>query len=106
MRTAGRDSEVSPVGKAIICCLSFVLMVFAASMLNPLSLSFPVAIGVLFLYSYQEVHLMAHFVLGLAISAAPAPGLPYEACSIHRSAAHLAVIFWLAGSMRSMRSGY
>ena len=103
-RTAGREIPrgVIPVGEAVgFVVLSFVLMVFAASMLNPLCLILsPVAIGVLFLYSFtKRFTWMAHFVLGLAISAAPLgawiairgtfdPGvLPMT----------FAVIFWLAG---------
>ena len=48
-------------------------MLLAAYMLNPLCLMLsPIAIGVLFLYSFtKRFTWAAHFVLGLAISAAP-----------------------------------
>ena len=75
-RTAGREIPrgVVRVSEAIAFVLvSFCLMVVAAFMLNPLCLMLsPIAIGVLFLYSFtKRFTWMAHLVLGLAISAGP-----------------------------------
>jgi 4-hydroxybenzoate polyprenyltransferase len=103
-RTAGREIPrgVIPVGEAIgFVVLSFILMVFAAFMLNPLCLILsPVAIGVLFLYSFtKRFTWMAHFVLGLAISAAPLGAWIAIRGVFDPSILPLtfAVIFWLAG---------
>jgi 4-hydroxybenzoate polyprenyltransferase len=75
-RTMGREIPTGKVsiGSALIfSVISLGLMVFAAYMLNPLCLKLsPVAIAVLALYSYSKRFTWgAHFVLGLAISAAP-----------------------------------
>jgi len=103
-RTAGREipKGVIKVGEAIgFVFLSFVFMVFAAYMLNPLCLMLsPLAIGVLFLYSFtKRFTWLAHFVLGLAISAAPLGAWIAIRGTFDPSILPLAlsVIFWLAG---------
>jgi 4-hydroxybenzoate polyprenyltransferase len=86
---------------AAFVLLSFCLMVGAAYMLNPLCLMLsPVAIGVLFLYSFSKRFTwMAHLVLGLAISAAPLGAWIAVTGSFDFRVLPLvfAVIFWLAG---------
>jgi 4-hydroxybenzoate polyprenyltransferase len=103
-RTAGREIPrgVVKVGEAIAFVLfSFCLMVAAAGMLNPLCLMLsPVAIGVLFLYSFtKRFTWMAHLVLGLAISAGPLGAWIAVTGSFDYKILPLvfAVIFWLAG---------
>jgi 4-hydroxybenzoate polyprenyltransferase len=92
---------VSVTSALVFSLVSLGIMVFAAYMLNPLCLKLsPVAIAVLAIYSYtKRFTWVAHFFLGLAISAAPLgawiavkgefdPGvLPLV----------LAVFFWLPG---------
>lgn len=103
-RTANREiprGVISAAETVVFIVVSFALLFLAAAMLNPLCLMLsPVAVAVLFLYSYtKRFTWAAHFVLGLAISAAPLgawiavrgsfdPGILPLA---------LAVIFWLAG---------
>jgi 4-hydroxybenzoate polyprenyltransferase len=103
-RTAGREIPrgVVQVSEAIAFVLvSFCLMVVAAGMLNPLCLMLsPVAIGVLFLYSFtKRFTWMAHLVLGLAISAGPLGAWIAVTGSFDYKIVPLvfAVIFWLAG---------
>ncbi|SPQ00429.1 putative 4-hydroxybenzoate polyprenyltransferase [Candidatus Sulfobium mesophilum] len=103
-RTAGRELPRGAIGvpeTVLFVLCSFSLMVWAAYMLNPLCLKLsPVAIGVLFVYSFTKRFTWAsHFVLGLAISAAPlgawiAVKGAFDAAIIPLAAA---VIFWLAG---------
>jgi 4-hydroxybenzoate polyprenyltransferase len=103
-RTAGRELPrgVIGVGETVIfVAVSFGILVFAAYMLNPLCLMLsPIAIAVLFLYSFTKRFTWAsHFVLGLAISASPlgawiAVRGTFDAEIIPLAAA---VIFWLAG---------
>jgi 4-hydroxybenzoate polyprenyltransferase len=103
-RTAGRELPrgVIGVGETVIfVAVSFGFMTYAAYMLNPLCLMLsPVAIAVLFLYSFTKRFTWAsHFVLGLAISASPlgawiAVKGTFDAEIIPLTAA---VIFWLAG---------
>lgn len=80
---------------------SIAIFIFAAYMLNPLCLKLsPVALAVLFIYSYTKRFTWAtHFVLGLALSAAPlgawiAVRGTFDAEIIPMG---IAVIFWLAG---------
>ncbi|HEB02454.1 MAG TPA: 4-hydroxybenzoate octaprenyltransferase [Nitrospirae bacterium] len=75
-RTRGREIPAGVVSKAsalLFSLISLGVMVLAAKMLNPLCLALsPVAIMVLVLYSFAKRFTWgAHFVLGLAISAAP-----------------------------------
>jgi 4-hydroxybenzoate polyprenyltransferase len=103
-RTAKREIPLGIIGVGetiVFIVISFFFLILAAYMLNPLCLWLsPLAVLVLFIYSYtKRFTWAAHFVLGLAISAAPlgawvavrgsfSPGiLPLV----------LAVIFWLAG---------
>ncbi len=103
-RTAGREIprgvvKVSEASAFVL--LSFFLMIGAAYMLNPLCLMLsPIAIGVLFLYSFtKRVTWMAHLVLGIAISAGPLGAWIAITGSFDRTILPLvlAVIFWLAG---------
>ena len=103
-RTAGREipTGIIATGEAVgFVILSFCLMLLAAYMLNPLCLMLsPIAVGVLFLYSFtKRFTWLAHFVLGLAISAAPLGAwiAIQGAFDIRIMPLALAVIFWLAG---------
>jgi 4-hydroxybenzoate polyprenyltransferase len=103
-RTAGRELPrgVIGVGETVFFgAVSFGFMVFAAYMLNPLCLMLsPVAIAVLFLYSFTKRFTWAsHFVLGLAISASPLGAWIAVRGSFTAEIIPLAaaVIFWLAG---------
>jgi 4-hydroxybenzoate polyprenyltransferase len=101
-----RDRElprgVIMVSEAVLFTIvSFAVLVLAAYMLNPLCLKLsPVAIAVLFLYSYTKRFTWAtHFVLGLSLS-----GAPFGAWIAIRGTFDaeilpitVAVIFWLAG---------
>ncbi len=103
-RTAGRELPRGLIGvkeAALFVLVSFGLLIFAASMLNPLCLKLsPVAIAVLFLYSFtKRFTWISHFVLGLSISAAPlgawiAVRGTFDAQIIPLG---LTVVFWLAG---------
>src|SRR3990170_8451316 len=86
---------------ALFIIVSFAVLVLSAYMLNPLCLKLsPVAIAVLFIYSYTKRFTWAtHFVLGLALSAAPlgawiAVRGTFDTEIIPMG---IAVIFWLAG---------
>jgi len=103
-RTAGREipKGLIRVSEAVgFVILSFAFMVLAAYMLNPLCLMLsPIAIGVLFLYSFtKRFTWTAHFVLGLAISAAPLGAWIAVKGTFDPAIIPLAtaVIFWLAG---------
>lgn len=103
-RTKNREI---PAGKinvrdaGIFTLISFAAMLYAAGSLNPLCLMLsPVAIAVLFLYSYtKRFTWLSHFVLGISISAAPLGAwiavrgsFDFEILPLA-----LAVVFWLAG---------
>jgi len=103
-RTAGREipQGLIKVSEAVgFVILSFGCMIFAAFMLNPLCLMLsPIAIGILFLYSFtKRFTWTAHFVLGLAISAAPLGAWVAIKGTFDPAVIPLAVavIFWLAG---------
>ena len=75
-RTKDREipaGTISASSSLLFSLISLGVMVFSAYMLNPLCLKLsPVAIVVLLLYSFtKRFTWVAHFVLGLAISAAP-----------------------------------
>ena len=81
--------------------VSIAIFIFAAYMLNPLCLRLsPIALAVLFIYSYtKRFTWTTHFVLGLALSAAPlgawiAVRGTFDTEIIPMG---IAVIFWLAG---------
>jgi 4-hydroxybenzoate polyprenyltransferase len=64
---------VSPAAAALFVVASSALLVLAAWQLNPLALALsPVALGILFLYSYTKRFTWAsHLVLGLSLAGAP-----------------------------------
>lgn len=103
-RTAGREIPAGAVkvGEAsVFVALSFGLMVLAAAMLNPLCLMLsPVAVGILFLYSFtKRFTWAAHVVLGIAISGAPLGAWIAITGGFSASILPLvaAVVCWLAG---------
>jgi 4-hydroxybenzoate polyprenyltransferase len=103
-RTAGRELPRGAirVGEAVVfVIISFGFLVYAAYMLNPLCLKLsPVAIAVLFLYSYtKRFTWISHFILGLSISAAPLGAWMAVKGSLDPEILPLAlaVVFWLAG---------
>jgi 4-hydroxybenzoate polyprenyltransferase len=103
-RTEGREipqGAISVFAAVIFVIVSFLFLVFAAYMLNPLCLKLsPIAIAVLILYSYtKRFTWMSHFVLGLAISAAPLGAwiAVIGSFDIEIIPLVIAVIFWLAG---------
>ncbi|MGD0281815.1 MAG: UbiA-like polyprenyltransferase [Dissulfurispiraceae bacterium] len=103
-RTAGREI---PSGKirisdaSLFTVIAFTLMIFSAYRLNPLCLKLsPVAVLVLIIYSYtKRFTWMAHFVLGIAISAAPLGAWIAVRGALNAEILPLAiaVVFWLAG---------
>lgn len=103
-RTSQREipSGLIKVGEAFFfTVVSLAVMVFAAYMLNPLCLWLsPLAIFVLVLYSYMKRFTwLAHFVLGIAISAAPLGAWIAVRGTFDTEILPLglAVVFWLAG---------
>jgi 4-hydroxybenzoate polyprenyltransferase len=103
-RTSSRELPkgiISVTEAGLFVLLSFCLMIVAAYMLNPLCLRLtPVAIIVLFIYSYTKRFTWAsHFILGLAISAAPVGAwiAVRGTFDIEVLALAFAVVFWLAG---------
>ena len=103
-RTKGREiprGAISVFAAVLFVVVSFIFMVFAAYMLNPLCLKLsPVAIAILVLYSYtKRFTWMSHFFLGLSISAAPLGAwlAVKGSFDIEIIPLAIAVIFWLAG---------
>jgi len=103
-RTEGREiprGAISVFAAVLFVVVSFVFLVLAAYMLNPLCLKLsPIAIAVLILYSYtKRFTWMSHFVLGLSISAAPLGAwiAVKGSFDIEIIPLVIAVIFWLAG---------
>ncbi|MGC2063407.1 MAG: UbiA-like polyprenyltransferase [Thermodesulfovibrionales bacterium] len=103
-RTANREIPrgiISAGETVVFVVISFSFLILAAYMLNPLCLVLsPAAICVLFIYSYtKRFTWAAHFVLGLAISAAPLGAWVAVRGSFNPGILPLAlaVIFWLAG---------
>ncbi len=103
-RTANREipsGKIRITDAAVFTFISLVVFVFAAYNLNPLCLKLsPVAIAVLFIYSYtKRFTWLSHIVLGIAISAAPLGAwiavrgtFDWEIMPLS-----IAVVFWLAG---------
>ena len=103
-RTAMREIPAGKVRVAdaiVFTIISFAVLILAAYMLNPLCLKLsPIAIAVLFLYSYtKRFTWLSHFVLGLSVSAAPLGAwiavrgtLDWQILPVG-----FAVVFWLAG---------
>lgn len=103
-RTSKRElpKGVIAVSEAIVFVLiSFGIFIFSSYMLNPLCLKLsPVALIVLLLYSYtKRFTWTSHFILGLAISAAPIGAwiAVKGTFNIEIIAMGIAVVFWLAG---------
>jgi len=103
-RTRNREipKGVIKVSEAVLFTIvSFAVLLLSAYMLNPLCLKLsPVAIAVLFLYSYTKRFTWAtHFVLGLSLSAAPLGAWiairgTFDAEILPIT---IAIVFWLAG---------
>jgi len=103
-RTKNRELPrgIIQVSEAILfTAVAFAMFILAAYMLNPLCLKLsPIALAVLFIYSYtKRFTWVTHFVLGLALSAAPLGAwiavrgnFDLEILPIA-----IAVVFWLAG---------
>ncbi len=103
-RTRNREIPSGKIGvmdAAVFTFISFVVLIYAAYSLNPLCLMLsPLAIMVLVLYSYtKRFTWAAHFVLGIAISAAPLGAWLAVRGSFNAEILPLctAVVFWLAG---------
>jgi len=103
-RTSNREIPrgLIMVSEAVLfSMLSFAVFVFAAYMLNPLCLKLsPIAIAVLFIYSYtKRFTWTTHFILGLALSAAPIGAWIAVKGTFDLKILPIAVaiIFWLAG---------
>lgn len=103
-RTAERHIPAGKVGLTeawLFVIGSFALLLLAAWMLNPLCFKLaPVAIGILFLYSWcKRFTAYAHLVLGLCLAAAPIGAYIALQGSISWQvvALGLAVLFWVAG---------
>lgn len=103
-RTASREipsGKIEVKDAVIFTFISLSVFVFAAYNLNPLCLKLsPIAIGVLVLYSYtKRFTWMAHFVLGIAISAAPLGAwiAIKGTFDLEIMPLSIAVVFWLAG---------
>lgn len=103
-RTKNREipsGKISVFDASVFTAASLLLLVAAAYKLNPLCFKLaPVAIIVLFLYSYtKRFTWMSHFILGIAISAAPLGSWIAIRGSLDPAIffLSLAVVFWLAG---------
>ena len=92
---------VTPVQVMVFTVVSSVVLLFAASMLNPLSFYLsPVALAIVFFYSYtKRFTFLSHAFLGLAISLAPIGAWIAVTGRIEGAAILLgtAVLFWLLG---------
>jgi len=103
-RTEGREipqGAISVFAAVLFVIVSFMFLMLAAYMLNPLCLKLsPLAIAVLIIYSYtKRFTWMSHFVLGLSISAAPLGAwiAVKGSFDIEIIPLVMSVIFWLAG---------
>ncbi len=104
LRTSNRElpAGVITLSEAtLFTIVSLIVFVFAAYMLTPLCLKLsPIAIAVLFIYSYtKRVTWAYHFVLGLALSAAPVGAwiAIRGTLDIEIIPMGIAIVFWLAG---------
>ncbi len=92
---------VTPVQVVLFTAVSSAVLLFAASMLNPLAFALaPVALAVVFFYSYtKRFTFLSHAFLGLGISGAPLGAWIAVAGKIEFPAIVLAfaVLFWLLG---------
>ena len=103
-RTASRAlpaGALSPAFVRIFLCASTLLFLLASAWLNRLTLLLsPVALGLLFLYSYTKRFTWAsHFVLGLCLAIAPIGAwiAVRGALGLEPILLGLAVLFWTAG---------
>ncbi|MBI1810984.1 MAG: UbiA family prenyltransferase [Nitrospirae bacterium] len=103
-RTANRElpsGKIKMSNAVLFAAISFAILIFAAYMLNPLCLKLsPIAIAVLFIYSYtKRFTWLSHIVLGIAISAAPVGAWIAVRGTFNAEILPMAftVIFWLAG---------
>jgi 4-hydroxybenzoate polyprenyltransferase len=103
-RTAGRAlpaGQVTPGAVAVFVAASAALLVLAAWQLNPLAFYLsPVALFILFLYSYTKRFTWAsHLVLGLALSGAPLGAWIAVRGDVQATplAIAAAVLLWVAG---------
>jgi len=103
-RTAGRAlpaGQVSPVAVAVFVLASAALLVVAAWELNPLAFWLsPLALAILFLYSYtKRFTWAAHLVLGLSLAGAPLGAWIAVRGSVAPAPFVLAgvVLLWVAG---------
>jgi len=103
-RTRNRELPMGiiMISEAVLfTAISFAVLILSAYMLNPLCLKLsPIAIAVLFLYSYTKRFTWAtHFVLGLSLSAAPLGAWIAVRGTFNAEILPMtvAVIFWLAG---------
>ena len=103
-RTAGREipsGKIRVLDASVFTSVALSLLIFAAYRLNPLCFKLsPLAILVLVFYSYtKRFTWMSHFVLGIAIAAAPlgAWAAIRGTLDIEILPLSLAVVFWLAG---------
>ena len=103
-RTANRElpkGVISPFAVKVLVLISSVVLIFAAYMLNPLCLMLsPVALGIVFLYSYSKRFTWAtQLFLGVALSLAPIGA--WIAVTGHLGVEILllggAVLMWVAG---------
>ncbi len=92
---------VTPLFVSLFIAASVALLVLAAWRLNPLALALsPVALGVLFLYSYtKRFTFLCHLILGLALSGAPLGAWIAVRGDIQPAplVLALAVLLWTAG---------
>jgi 4-hydroxybenzoate polyprenyltransferase len=92
---------VSPAQVVVFTAVSSLLLVYAAFRLNPLTFYLsPVALAIVFLYSYtKRFTFLSHVFLGLAISGAPLGAWIAVTGSFEAPALvlGLAVLFWLVG---------
>lgn len=103
-RTQNREipsGKISVFDASVFTAASLLLLIAAAYKLNPLCFKLaPVAIIVLAFYSYtKRFTWMSHFILGIAISAAPLGAWIAVRGSLDPAilCLSLAVVFWLAG---------
>jgi len=103
-RTMSRElpsGKIKTSNTVLFTVISFAVLIFAAYMLNPLCLKLsPLAIAVLFLYSYtKRFTWLSHIVLGIAISAAPVGAWIAVRGTFNAEILPIAfaVVFWLAG---------